>query len=302
MRVVFMGTPDFSVPVLEKLISQHEVVAVYTRAPKVSGRGNRVNKTPVHQLAEKYGIEVRTPRTLKDSEEQDILRGFNADVAIVAAYGLLLPQTVLDMFPKGCINVHASLLPRWRGAAPIQRAIEAGDTKSGISIMQMALALDAGDVLLQEAIEITPEMTGGDLHDALSEIGAKLLIDTLSKLDVIVPQKQDGNLVTYAEKLDKAECLLSFDAPAQKLVAKIQAFSPYPSMYFIYNGERFKVLSAEVTEQTGKAGEIVEGEKQLVIATADKSLRVLKIQREGKQPMATSDLLRGFKFEKGTFL
>ena len=141
MRIVFMGTPDFSVPVLEKLVAEHNVVAVYTRAPKMSGRGNRVNKTPIHLLAEKHGIEVRTPRTLKSEEEQAILRAYNADVAIVAAYGLLLPQAVLDMFPKGCINVHASLLPRWRGAAPIQRAVEAGDSESGISIMQMALAV-----------------------------------------------------------------------------------------------------------------------------------------------------------------
>lgn len=302
MRIVFMGTPDFSVPVLEQLVAKHEVVAVYTRAPKVSGRGNRVNKTPVHRLAEQHGIEVHTPRTLKDCEEQDVLKRFNADVAVVAAYGLLLPQAVLDMFPKGCINVHASLLPRWRGAAPIQRAIEAGDRKSGISIMQMALALDAGDVLAQEVVTITPEMTGGDLHDALSRIGAKLLINTLDKLDTIVPQKQDEALVTYAEKLNKAECLLSFGLPAQKLVTKIQAFSPSPSMYFIYGGERFKVLQAEVVERMGKVGEIIEGEQKLIIATSDKALQVLRIQREGKQSMAINDLLRGFQFRKGDIL
>ncbi len=302
MRIVFMGTPDFSVPVLEKLVAEHNVVAVYTRAPKMSGRGNRVNKTPIHLLAEKHGIEVRTPRTLKSEEEQAILRAYNADVAIVAAYGLLLPQAVLDMFPKGCINVHASLLPRWRGAAPIQRAVEAGDSESGISIMQMALALDAGDVLDQKAVPITSQTTGGDLHDALSAVGADLLIDTLRRLDEIMPQKQDETLVTYAEKLDKSECRIDFNTPVEKLAAKIRAFSPYPATYFIYNGERFKVLGVEAADMQGAAGEILESQDKLVIAAADKALNILKIQREGKQPMAIRDLLRGFKFEKGAKL
>lgn len=302
MRIVFMGTPDFSVPVLESLIREHEVVAVYTRAPKVSGRGNKINKTPVHLFAESKGIDVRTPKTLKNEDEQFALRAYNADLAVVAAYGLLLPQAVLDMFPMGCINVHASLLPRWRGAAPIQRAIEAQDKESGISIMQMALALDAGDILSQKAVEITSRTTGGVLHDKLATAGADLLIETLAKLRHITPQKQDDNLVTYAEKLDKKECLLQFNAPAEKLAAKILAFSPYPAMYFIYNGERFKVLDVEVISQQGLAGEIIEGEKELVIATAKNALRVLWLQREGKQLMAISELLKGFKFEKGYLL
>ena len=187
MKIVFMGTPDFSVPVLKALIEQHEVVAVYTRAPKESGRGKKINKTPVHLLAEEAGIPVHTPRTLKNDEELAILKSFRADIAIVAAYGLLLPQTVLDAFPKGCINVHASLLPRWRGAAPIQRAIEAGDIQSGISIMKMALALDAGDVLSTAVVPITDGMTGGDLHDELSNVGAALLLQTLDRFDEIAP-------------------------------------------------------------------------------------------------------------------
>lgn len=302
MRIVFMGTPDFAVPVLQKLTEEHEVVAVYTRAPKESGRGKRINKTPVHLLAESKGIEVRTPRTLKNEDEQALLKAYNADLAVVAAYGLLLPQVVLDIFPKGCINVHASLLPRWRGAAPIQRVIEAGDKQSGISIMKMAAALDAGDVLSQRVVEITPQTTGGDLHDKLSEIGAELLAETLRHFDKIIPQKQDEALVTYAAKLDKTECLIDFATPAAKLAAKIQAFSPYPAMYFIYNGERFKVLRTEVAELHGQAGEILESQQKLIIATADKSLQILQIQREGKQPMTTSDLLRGFKFEKGSIL
>lgn len=297
-----MGTPDFSVPVLEKLLTEHEVVAVYTRAPKASGRGKHLRKTPIHELAERHNIEVRTPKTLRDIAEQDALRGYNADLAIVAAYGLLLPQPVLDMFPKGCINVHASLLPRWRGAAPIQRAVEAGDEQSGISIMQMALALDAGDVLSRESVDISAEMTGGDLHDALSAMGAELLLKTLQNLDTITPEKQDEDLVTYAEKIDKAECLLDFQQSAEQLVAKIRAFSPFPATYFTYNGERFKVYKAERCLASGVAGEIIEGEQRLVIATKNQALRILKIQREGKHPMLTEELLRGFKFEKGVIL
>ena len=302
MKIVFMGTPDFSVPVLEKLIDEHEVVAVYTRAPKESGRGKRINKTPVHVLAEAKGIEVRTPRTLRNSEEQDILRSYNADVAIVAAYGLLLPQEVLDMFPKGCINVHASLLPRWRGAAPIQRAIEYGDKESGISIMQMALELDAGDVLSKESVEISSSMTGGELHDKLSLVGANILLDTLRKIEDITPVKQDESLVTYASKLDKSECLINFDVESEELHNKIRAFNPYPAMYFIYNGERFKIFEIEIVEDSGKAGEILEGNCNLIIATKDKAVKVVKIQREGKQAMKIDELLRGFKFEKGIII
>ena len=302
MKLIFMGTPDFAVPVLKRLIAEHEVLAVYTRAPKQSGRGKRVNKTPVHLLAEEHGIEVLTPRSLKSAEEQDILRSFGADMAVVAAYGLLLPQAVLDMFPLGCINVHASLLPRWRGAAPIQRALEAGDKKSGISIMQMALALDAGDVLCQQAVEITEEMTGGDLHDALAGVGAELLSDTLRQLKEIAPLKQDENLVTYAEKLDKTECLLDFKMKTEQLLLKIRAFCPYPAMYFTYNGERFKVFKAAPRNMHGLSGEILEGKQQLIIATSDSALEVLEIQREGKHTMAAVELLRGFSFEKGVIL
>lgn len=302
MKVVFMGTPDFAVPVLENLINEHEVVAVYTRAPKESGRGKRINKTPVHLLAEKHGITVKTPRTLRDASVQQELRDLNADIAIVAAYGLLLPKDVLDMFSVGCINVHASLLPRWRGAAPIQRSIEAGDKKSGISIMQMVSELDAGDVLSQKEVIITDNMTGGELHDELSVVGANLLSETLKDIDNIKPQKQDETLVTYAQKLDKSECLINFDADAFILSNKIRAFNPYPAMYFVYNNERFKVYQAEVLNISAKAGEIIEGESDLVIGCKNKALKIIKIQREGKQPMKTDELLRGFKFDKGILL
>lgn len=299
MRIVFMGTPDFSVPVLKELINKHKVVAVYTRKPTESGRGKKINKTPIHLTAESNGIEVRTPSSLKSEEEQLYLKGLKADVAIVAAYGLLLPKAILEMFPLGCINVHASLLPRWRGAAPIQRSIEAGDTKSGISIMQMVLELDAGDVLSSEEVEITPNMTGGDLHDCLSSVGAKLLLKTLDNISNITPLKQDSELVTYAQKLDKNECLIDFSLTTDVILRKIRAFTPCPSMYFIYNGERFKIFEAESTNFKGDCGAILKSDGELILATSDGAIKVLKIQRQGKQIMTVGELLRGFKFKTG---
>ena len=299
MRIVFMGTPDFSVPVLEKLYNKHEVVAVYTREPKESGRGKKVNKSPVHLFAEKNGIEVRHPKTLRSLEEQKILKDFGADIAIVAAYGLLLPKEVLEMFKYGCVNVHASVLPRWRGAAPIQRAVEAGDEFSGISIMQMVEALDAGDVLAVKKVNITPCMTGGELHDELSLIGGDLLIETLDKIENIKPIKQDESKVCYAKKIDKAECKIDFGESSEIILRKIRAFAPFPSMYFVYNDERFKIHKAEEVKVKGDAGSIIEGEKELIIATGDFAIKVLEIQRQGKQSMDIASLLRGFQFKNG---
>ena len=302
MKIVFMGTPDFSVLALEELIKKHDVVAVYTRAPKESGRGKKLNKTPIHLLAEKNGIEVRTPRTLRDEAEKEILRNFNPDVIIVAAYGLLLPKDVLELPKYGCINIHASLLPRWRGAAPIQRAIEFGDKKSGISIMQMAEELDAGDVLTVEETEITDTTTGEILHDNLSRIGANLLIKTLDNIEDITPVKQDESLVCYAQKISKEESLINFNNDAEIIEKKIRAFSPYPGMYFNYNNERFKIFSASICNIDGIPGTIVEGKRNLIIATKNKGLKVNKIQRQGKQPMDIVELLRGFSFDEGTVL
>ena len=193
MKVVFMGTPDFAVPVLENLVKEHDVVCVYTRAPKEAGRGHKETKTPVHLKAEELGIEVRTPKTLRNPEEQQKFKDLQADVAVVAAYGLILPKEILEAFPYGCLNTHASLLPRWRGAAPIQRAIEAGDKKSGVTIMQMDEGLDTGDMLLKGEVEITDTTTGGELHDALSKIGADLIMEALRNYASIKPQKQDDS-------------------------------------------------------------------------------------------------------------
>ncbi len=302
MKVVFMGTPDFAVPVLERLIKEHEVVCVYTREPKVAGRGNKVTKTPVHLVAEKYKIEVRTPKTLKDEKEQEAFRKLNADISVVAAYGLILPKVIIEAFEKGCINVHASLLPRWRGAAPIQRSIEFGDKKSGVTIMQVVEALDAGAMYKKGEVEITSLTTGGDLHDKLSTIGADLMSEVLADFDNIIPVEQDESLVTYASKLDKDESRIDFNLEADVLERKIRAFNPFPAMFFEYQGERFKVLQAQITDMKAKAGEIIESEKSLIIGCKDKALSIKQIQRQGKKPMQTEELLRGFCFCKGTVL
>lgn len=302
MKVVFMGTPDFAVPVLQRLIDEHEVICVYTRAPKEAGRGNKISKTPVHLLAESKGIEVRTPKTLRNEEEQKLFCALNADIAIVAAYGLILPKAVIEAFPRGCLNVHASLLPRWRGAAPIQRSIEAGDKESGVTIMQVVEALDAGAMYKKGVVPITSDTTGGILHDKLSAVGADLMSEVLQHLDEIKPLAQDESLVTYAAKLNKAESLLDFTKPAEVLERKIRAFNPFPAMFFEYNGERFKVLTAEVVDMNGNAGQILDGEHNLIVACGAKALKITEIQRQGKKTMPIADLLRGFSFVAGTIL
>lgn len=302
MKVVFMGTPDFAVPVLQRLIDEHEVICVYTRAPKEAGRGNKISKTPVHLLAESKGIEVRTPKTLRNEEEQKLFCALNAEIAIVAAYGLILPKAVIEAFPRGCLNVHASLLPRWRGAAPIQRSIEAGDKESGVTIMQVVEALDAGAMYKKGVVPITSDTTGGILHDKLSAVGADLMSEVLQHLDEIKPLAQDESLVTYAAKLDKAESLLDFTKPAEMLERKIRAFNPFPAMFFEYNGERFKVLTAEVVDMNGNAGQILDGEHNLIVACGAKALKITEIQRQGKKAMPIADLLRGFSFAIGTIL
>ncbi|MBR6327811.1 MAG: methionyl-tRNA formyltransferase [Alphaproteobacteria bacterium] len=302
MKIVFMGTPDFAVPVFEKLVQNHDVVCVYTRAPKEAGRGHELKKTPVHVAALKHGIEVRTPKNFKDEAEAQALIALKADVAVVAAYGVILPGTVIKAFQRGCLNVHASLLPRWRGAAPIQRAIEAGDEFSGVTIMEIVEALDAGRMYQKGSVPITSDMTGGKLHDALSVLGADLMLDVLNRLDEITPAAQDETLVTYAQKLEKTEEKLDFSQPADVLERKIRAFNPYPATYFEYHGERFKVLEAKIFDAHGTPGEILEGEKALVIATGDKALEVLLIQRQNKRLMPVQELLRGMSFVKKTIV
>ena len=298
MKVVFMGTPDFAVPVLENLVKEHEVVCVYTRAPKEAGRGHKETKTPVHLKAEELGIEVRTPKTLRNPEEQQKFKDLQADVAVVAAYGLILPKEVLEAFPYGCLNTHASLLPRWRGAAPIQRAIEAGDKKSGVTIMQMDEGLDTGDMLLKGEVKITDTTTGGELHDALSKIGADLIMEALRNYTSIKPQKQDDSQSCYAAKLEKEETHLDFAQSAEVLERKIRAFNPFPSTYFEYKGERFKVYEAEalMADSGYAAGTIIPNDSGLLIACGEGMLFITKIQRQGKKAMSIEELLRGFQF------
>jgi len=296
MKIVFMGTPDFALEALKKLYTKHEIVCVYTRAPKEAGRGQKVIKSPVHVFAEEHGIEVRTPKTLRDEDEQKKFVALNADISVVAAYGLILPKAVIDAFPYKCVNIHASLLPRWRGAAPIQRAVEAGDNKSGITIMQVVEALDAGDMYLQGETPITAETTGGILHDKLAQIGGDLILQYLENIDNIIPQKQDDSQTCYAKKIEKEESLLDFSLPAEVLERKIRAFNPFPATYFEHNGERFKVLEAEICDLSGKAGSIVQDKNSLKIICGKQALEILEIQRQGKKAMRTAELLRGYDF------
>lgn len=300
MKVVFMGTPDFAVPALERLIKEHDVVCVYTREPKLSGRGNKLNKTPVHLVAEANGIEVRTPKTLRNIDEQQKFAALKADVAVVAAYGLILPLPVLEAYSLGCLNLHASLLPRWRGAAPIQRAVEAGDAKSGVTVMQVAEGLDTGDMLLKGEVEITSTTTGGELHDKLALVGADLISAVLSDIKSFTPQPQPQDGACYAAKIDKSECKLDFNQKADVLCRKIRAFNPYPAMFFEYGGERFKVLEAHKAEKYAPAGTIIEENNSLLIACADGALNITQIQRQGKKLMSIGELLRGFHFAENS--
>lgn len=296
MKIVFMGTPDFAVKALEALAARHEVVCVYTREPQEAGRGKKLTKSPVHEFAEAHGILVRTPKTLRSAEAQAELKALQADISVVAAYGLILPQAVIEAFPLGCLNIHGSLLPRWRGAAPIQRAIEAGDNESGITIMKVVEKLDAGDMLLKGSVPITAETTGETLHDAMAGLGAELIVKALDNWQNLHAEPQDERLVTYAAKIDKAESRLDFSMPAEVLERKIRAFNPYPAVYFEYGGERYKILRAKVVDETGDAGAILDGAGRLVIACGDKALEVTEIQRQGKKKMPTEELLRGMNF------
>lgn len=296
MKIVFMGTPDFAVKALEALAAKHEVVCVYTREPQEAGRGKKLTKSPVHEFAEAHGILVRTPKTLRSAEAQAELKALQADISVVAAYGLILPQAVIEAFPLGCINIHGSLLPRWRGAAPIQRAIEAGDNESGITIMKVVEKLDAGDMLLKGSVPITAETTGETLHDAMAGLGAELIVKALDNWQNLHAEPQDERLVTYAAKIDKAESRLDFSMPAEVLERKIRAFNPYPAVYFEYGGERYKILRAKVVDESGETGAILDGAGRLVIACGDKALEVTEIQRQGKKKMPTEELLRGMNF------
>lgn len=313
MRIIFMGTPDFSVPILQALVDAgHDVAASYSQPPRRAGRGKALTPTPVHARAETLGIPVRTPVTLRDAEAQAEFAGFTADIAVVAAYGLILPRAILDAPARGCLNVHASLLPRWRGAAPIQRAILAGDAVTGVCIMQMEAGLDTGPVLLRDETPIDAK-TAGTLTDELSAMGARLMIATLSDLAGFTPVVQPEDGVTYAAKIDKAETRLNFAHDATAVERQIRAFNP-PGAWFEVAGERVRVLAADVVPasgacttppQDGPALSSVAGivlDADLTIACGDGAIRPTLLQRAGRGVMTAPKLLRGFAIPAGTQL
>ena len=291
MRVVFMGTPEFSVPVLDALVAAgHEICAVYSQPPRPAGRGKKDRPSPVQARAEDLGLPVRHPVSLKDAGAQAAFSALDADVAVVVAYGLILPQVVLDAPAHGCLNIHASLLPRWRGAAPIHRAIMAGDIETGVCIMQMEAGLDTGPVLLQEAVGIGAEETTGALHDRLSALGAGLIVRTLAKIDTLTPQPQHDVGVTYAAKIDKAEARVDWTRPAAEVDRLIRGLSPFPGAWCDVGGERIKLLGSRIADGQGAAGQVLGG---FVVACGAGAVEVTRVQRAGKKPMDTSDALRG---------
>jgi methionyl-tRNA formyltransferase len=297
MRVVFMGTPDFSVPTLTEIVSSgHEVVAVYTRAPKPAGRGQEERKSPVHLAAEGFGIPVFTPRSLKGEAEQIVFASHQADVAIVVAYGLLLPRPILEAPALGCLNLHGSLLPRWRGAAPIQRAIMAGDTQTGVMVMQMDEGLDTGPVAIGEVMPIGPDMTAGELHDTMMRTGADLMGRALAALERgsldFTPQPETG--AVYAKKIEKAEARIDWSRPAAEVHNHIRGLAPFPGAWFELElaGKpvRIKVLRSTLAEGSGAPGTLLDG---LTIACGSGAIRLTQLQREGKGAMDAATFLRG---------
>ena len=291
MRVVFMGSPEFSVLVLEALHSAHEVVAVYCQPPRPAGRGKADRPTAVHARALQLGLSVRHPVRLRDAAVQGEFAALKADVAVVVAYGLILPQAVLDAPRLGCLNIHASLLPRWRGAAPIHRAIMAGDAETGICIMQMEAGLDTGPVLLREVVQIGAEETTAELHDRLSALGAAAILRALAALPLPAePQAEEG--VTYAAKIDKAEARIDWTRPAVEVDRQIRGLSPFPGAWCEIGGERVKLLRSRLAEGQGVPGQELRG---LTVACGSGAIEVLEAQREGKRPATARDILNGMQ-------
>ena len=289
MKIVFMGTPEFSVPVLEALHQRHEIVAVYCQPPRPAGRGKANRPSPVQARAEALGLPVRHPVSLRSDEAVRDFAGLGADVAVVVAYGLILPQAVLDAPKFGCLNIHASLLPRWRGAAPIHRAIMAGDRETGVCIMQMEAGLDTGPVLLRETVAIGAEETTADLHDRLSALGARLIVEALERLPLPAePQPVDG--VTYAAKIDKAEARVDWSRPAAEVDRLIRGLSPFPGAWTDVKGERVKLLRSRLVDGQGRPGQVLGG---FTVACGTGAVEVLEAQREGKRPMPVVEVLRG---------
>ncbi|MEP5937252.1 MAG: methionyl-tRNA formyltransferase [Erythrobacter sp.] len=304
MRIIFMGTPEFAVSALAALHdAAHDIVCVYTQPPRPAGRGKKLKPSPVQKLAEQLGIEVRSPKSLKSEEAQADFAALNADVAVVAAYGLILPQAVLDAPTHGCINIHASILPRWRGAAPIHRAVMAGDVGTGVTIMQMEAGLDTGPMLATVRTPIEDKTTG-ELTEELAELGAQLMVGTLRDLAILVPVDQDEAQATYAPKIDKAEARINWTRPAAELVRHIHGLAPFPGAWSEIEGSdgaaRVKFLRAELVEDLDAAvqpGEVLDDD--LGIACGEGALRPIRLQRAGKPAMDRADFLRGNAVAKG---
>lgn len=300
MRIIFMGTPDFAVPTLRALAAAgHTVVAAYSQPPRPAGRGKKLQPSPVHLAAEALGIAVRTPASLKGAEEQAAMAALDADVAVVAAYGLILPQAVLDAPRRGCLNVHGSILPRWRGAAPVQRAILAGDEETGVTIMQMERGLDTGPMLAKVSTPVDGK-TAGALTEELAARGAALMVEVLADLPGHPPVTQPEDGVTYAHKIDKAESRLDFTRAAVDVERQVRAFAPAPGAFFELDGERYRVLAAEVVAGAGVPGTALDD--ALTIACGTGALRPLIVQRAGRPAMDTAALLRGRAVSAGTVL
>ena len=300
MRIIFMGTPEFSVPVLHALAEAgHDIVATYSQPPRRAGRGKALNATPVARAAEALEIEVRTPVSLRDAEALAAFAELRADLAVVAAYGLILPRLVLDAPRFGCLNVHASLLPRWRGAAPIQRAILAGDAETGVGIMPMEAGLDTGPVRLEGRTPIA-DKTAGALTDELSAMGARLMVAVMADLDRYppIPQPEDG--ITYATKIDKAEARIDWSQPAEQVARQVRAFNPVPGAFFEVAGERVKVLAIQPASGAGVAGMAID--ERLTIACGTGAVRPTLLQRAGRGVVTADELLRGFTIAAGTQL
>lgn len=300
MRIVFMGTPDFAVPTLAALHEAgHEIPAAYTQPPRPAGRGKQLQNSPVHRRADELGIPVCHPDTLRDMEAQANFLALEPEVAVVVAYGLILPQPILDGPPKGCLNVHASLLPRWRGAAPIQRAILAGDHVTGVTIMRMERGLDTGPMLATARVPIE-DKTSGELHAELAEIGARLMVETLAQLDQLKPEAQSELGATYAAKIDKAEARIDWSKPAEQIEREVRAFAPFPGSWFALDGERIKILRAHVIGVNGADGTVLDD--KLTIACGQAALRPVTLQRAGKPAMSADEFLRGKPVPAGTVL
>jgi methionyl-tRNA formyltransferase len=301
MRIIFMGTPEFSVPVLDALVEAgHEIAAVYCQPPRPAGRGKKDRPTPVHARAEALNLDVRHPTSLRDDTAQQDFAALNADIAVVVAYGLILPQAVLDAPKLGCLNIHASLLPRWRGAAPIHRAIMAGDNETGICIMQMEAGLDTGPVLLRKATDIGATETTGELHDRLSQMGAGLIVQALEQIATLTPQVQPDDGVTYAQKIDKAEAQIDWTRPAVEVDRQIRGLSPFPGAWTMIGTERVKLLGSRLSDQHGTAGTALD--HAFTIACGTGAVTITRAQRAGKDAQDSDTFLRGMAVPMGTRL